>query len=108
MGFVALSGCGGGMGTADLKSNQIAPGMSSAQVESILGVPQDRQFNGRKEAWQYCQRAFDISAIDKYLLIWIDDGMVSAMQSYSQPRRGVSCASPLFQTVNWRSGPAIR
>ena len=41
-------------GTLDDKTILINAGDSKEDVLSILGTPQDRQFKGSNEAWQYC------------------------------------------------------
>jgi outer membrane protein assembly factor BamE (lipoprotein component of BamABCDE complex) len=100
-----IAACSTVKDSIETKVQQIAPGMSSAQVESLLGPPPNRQFNGRMEAWQYCQPVRNIAEQDTLILIWINNGSVTGMQSLSVPRRGVTCRDPSFQTVNWQQAP---
>jgi hypothetical protein len=57
------------------------------------------------EAWQYCQAVHNISDEDTIILVWINAGLVTGMQSFSVPRRGLSCRDPSFQTVDWKQAP---
>ena len=69
--FFSLASCTSNSSTnpaLEATSRQISPGMVIAEVESILGPPQNRQFNGPREAWQYCQTGFaPIDGSDKYV-----------------------------------------
>jgi len=82
------------------KSVLIEPGMSKQEVAATLGAPQNRQFNGRKEAWQYCETG---AIVDDYTIIWLVDGRVVGTQSYNNNRQGI-CSS-FFQTINWEDAP---
>ena len=53
----------------------IDPGATRAQVREILGNPQDRQFRGSQEAWQYCQTGL---VNDTFVVVWFVDATVQA------------------------------
>jgi hypothetical protein len=108
-GCLFVGACSTVKDSVETKARQVAPGMSSAQVESILGPPPNRQFNGKMEAWQYCQTVRELSDNDTLILIWINNGSVTGMQSISASRggrgMGGTCLNPSFQTVNWQQAP---
>jgi len=52
---LALAGCagtGGGLGSVS-KTNQLAPGMGTADVRAVLGEPSQTQFVSNKWVWKY-------------------------------------------------------
>ena len=97
-----LSGCAGG--GLNKQSLQIEPGMPASAVQSILGMPQNRQFNGKKQAWQYCRTSI-LGASDKYVLVWLYDGRVTGMKTYRNTRLGF--CQDFFRTVKWEQAPDI-
>jgi len=84
-------------------SARIRSGMSAWDLRRVMGEPQNRQFQGENEAWQYC--ATDHSGIeaDNYVLVWLFNGVVSGMQTYRNTRFGM-CES-FFRTINWEDAP---
>ena len=92
-----ISSCG----TAALKSSAaVSPGMSSQEVIAIMGPPEDRQFRGSDEAWQYCSTGFES---DTFVIVWIYSGVVNGLQTYKN--RSTGLCSSFFRTVNWEAAP---
>lgn len=50
--LAACAGTGGGLGSAS-KTNQLSPGMTTAEVRSIFGEPSQTQFVSNKWVWKY-------------------------------------------------------
>ena len=84
-------------------SASLTPGMSASDVRKALGEPQNRQFEGKNEAWQYCSTDFTGLETDHYVLVWLNDGVVTGMQTYRNSQTGM-CGS-FFRTVNWQEAP---
>jgi len=97
--LTTINSCGGTQGLSQ-KQNFISPGQSRDEVINILGIPGNKQFNGKDEAWQYCQNGL---ITDSYVVVWFYDGKVTGMNSYNSTASG-NC--PLyFRTVNWQNAP---
>jgi hypothetical protein len=90
----SLSGC-----TTMLRKNasKVNPGMSREEVTKILGVPDDRQFNGNQEALQFCSQT-------DYFIIWLNDGKVSGMNSYTKAETLYGCTAGI-EPVRWEMAP---
>jgi hypothetical protein len=82
------------------KSIDLEPGMSKAQLKSLLGRPGDRQFSGNVEAWQYCDTGF---AKDEYLIVWLANDKVVETQRYENAYSMGICSS--YTTINWEDAP---
>jgi hypothetical protein len=48
----------------------IEPGMSTAQVASLLGVPSSRRVDGARERWAYCMNGW---LTDDFVVVEFDD-----------------------------------
>lgn len=92
-----LTGCG----TIKKDSLMIAPGDSKEVVAKVMGVPEDRQFKDRKEAWQYGMVA-SIGICD-YTVIWFEDGKVTGLNSYRN-RSEFGCRTGL-KSLQWNEAP---
>ena len=96
--LIGLSGCGS---TTSIARQEVKPGMTVAQVSSMLGDPANRSFRDNYEAWQYD----DIVGYGQceYITIWFRDGVVLSMTS----RRGGSIAGCGLGSaaVNWDQMP---
>jgi len=84
-------------------SVHIKPGMSDAELRQVMGEPQNRQFKGKSEAWQYCSTAYSGFEADQFVFVWIFDGVVTGMHTYSDTQFG-SCER-FFRTVKWEEAP---
>ena len=93
-----FSGCG----TLAKKAVLINPGDDKTTVMRIMGPPEDRQFSGLNEAWQYCETDAGIT-YDDYRIVWFYDGKVSGITSYKNSEFGV-CAS-FFKSIRWEDAP---
>jgi hypothetical protein len=100
--LIGLVGCGS---TITKANEEVIPGMTAAQVTSLLGGPTNRSFNGTYEAWQYDGIAgFGVGFSQcEYITIWFDNEIVQSMTS----RRGSSKAGceQGSETVNWDQMP---
>ena len=86
------------------KTAAINPGDAIGEVSKILGPPEDRQFDGKNEAWQYCTTGF---ANGKYTVIFFVDGHVTSLKKYT---RGLGPAQPCerkFATIAWGEKPDV-
>ena len=90
-------------GSLDRKAVLINLGDSKAQVTSVMGTPEDRQFRGKDEAWQYCQTGAGFGYHD-YRIVWFYDGTVTGVNSYKSTRPGVSCVTDI-KPVRWEDAP---
>lgn len=85
------------------RSAQVSAGMSASQVQQLLGPPQNRQFSGNDEAWQYCETDYTGFAGDQYTLIWLRSGRVTGLERYTNTLVG-TCET-YFRQVNFGDGP---
>lgn len=83
------------------KQNQISFGQSQDEVVNILGIPGNKQFQGKDEAWQYCKTGF---TSDSFVVVWFYDGKVTGLSSYGGYYGEGNCAK-FFKTVNWQDAP---
>ena len=80
---IALAGCAS---TTQRGKAELNPGMTTDQVRTILGDPDDRSFRASNEAWQY-QDVVGFGQCE-YLTAWFLDGALHAVTT----RRGSSVA----------------
>ncbi len=83
------------------KSVMINPGQSKAEVLEIFGTPENRQFQGKDEAWQYCQTGW---GTDEYVVIWFYDGKVTGITTYKSSAPTIDCTEN-FKTIKWEDAP---
>lgn len=83
------------------KQNNISSGQSKNDVMNILGMPGNKQFNGKNEAWQYCSTGL---FTDNYVVVWFYDGTVTGMTTYSQSYGNGNC-NKFFKSINWNDAP---
>jgi len=98
--ILLLSGC---FGTLAKKTMQINLGDDKETVTNAMGSPEDRQFRGTNEAWQYCETDAGIS-YDDYRIVWFYDGRVSGITSYKNSDKFGACAS-FFKSIRWEDAP---
>lgn len=97
---VAVSGCG----SLERKASLINLGDGKAQVLAAMGgPPDDRQFKGDGEVWQYCQTGAGFGYHD-YRQIWFRVGKVIGVNSYKSGRPGSSCVTDI-RSVRWEDAP---
>ena len=94
-----LAGCG----SLQKKAALINVGDSKDMVLAKMGSPDDSQFRGHNEAWQYCQTGAGFGYHD-YRIVWFYDGRVTAVTSYKSNRPGSSCMTDIRQ-INWEDAP---
>lgn len=95
--IVLLSGCG----TLDNKMIMIDPGDSKEKVVKLIGAPYDRQFQGNKEAWQYCVSGAGIGYND-HKIVWFTDKKVTGITTYRSHRTG---CTGYVKTIEWEEAP---
>ncbi len=77
---------------------QISPGTTKSEVISIPGVPGDRSFEGKGEAWQYCSTGF---SYDKYMIVWFHEGIVHGLTSSYRSDSAMGICMERFSGVDW-------
>lgn len=97
--LTAIISCGTTQGLST-KQNLISPGQSREEVTNALGNPGNKQFQGKDEAWQYCQTGL---SADLYVVVWFYDGKVTGMNSYNG--YGIGNCTQFFRTINWQEAP---
>lgn len=96
---ICLLGCG----SLDKKALLVNFGDTKEQVTAVMGIPDDRQFKGDNEAWQYCQTGAGFGYHD-YRVIWFYKEQVSGINSYKSSRPASSCVTDIKQ-INWEDAP---
>lgn len=91
--------CGGLQNKAMLVNS----GDDKQRVLAIMGSPQDRQFQGDNEVWQYCQTGAGFGYHD-FRMIWFYRGKVTGVTSYKDHTPASGCAGH-FKTVRWEDAP---
>lgn len=86
------------------QSLNISNGSNKREVINALGTPGNRQFNGRMEAWQYCEGDYSGMEGDDMMIVWFNDSIVSGISTYKNYRPGLSCDVG-FTRINWQSRP---
>lgn len=93
----------GAPATFDESITAVRTGMTPAQVQDILGAPDNRQFSGTREGWTY--RFYQVSPqldqawYDHYVVLF-DNGFVYSLYNYAH-HGGV-------QPIDFRDDPARR
>jgi hypothetical protein len=95
----ALTACG----SLEKKAIMINAGDGKEQVLAAMGTPDDRQFEGDAEAWQYCQTGAGFGYHD-YRIVWFRKGKVTGLTSYKSARPASSCTTDIRQ-VRWEEAP---
>ncbi len=94
---LAMQGCG----TLDNKTILIDAGDPKKKVIDLLGKPYDRQFEGNKEAWQYCISGAGFGYND-HKIIWFTNKKVTGITTYRTHRSGCTGA---VKTIRWEDAP---
>ena len=90
-----------GCGTLDSKTILISTGDNKEKVIEVMGVPDDRQMQQQREAWQYCVSGAGFGYND-HKIIWFNSGLVTGITSYKTTRTG--CTGGI-RAVRWESAP---
>jgi hypothetical protein len=96
---IAMVGCG----SLEKKASLLNLGDTKQQVLGVMGPPDDRQFKGDDEAWQYCQTGAGFGYHD-YRTIWFKAGRITGINSYKSARPGSSCATDI-KPIRWEEAP---
>jgi hypothetical protein len=88
------------------QASTLAPGATPAQVRAVLGEPQERQFRGNQEAWQYCETGL---LQDTFVIVWFAESKVTGLRTYHNAAgdRGFFCSSHL-RAITWDDAPEAR
>jgi hypothetical protein len=92
-----------GCGSLEKKTILINPGDDKDKVISIIGLPGDRQFRGKDEAWQYGKTGAGFGYHD-FRIIWFHEGKVTGITSYKDYTPATS-ASAHFKPIRWEDAP---
>ncbi|GGZ21918.1 hypothetical protein [Asticcacaulis endophyticus] len=84
-----------------VRINKLEVGLPADRVIDIMGPAADRQFQGNREALQYCSR--DGWAYNDFVVVWLSDGNVSGLTRYNKPYTG-KCERH-FRDLDWRQAP---
>lgn len=91
-----------GCSSISTKSRLIKNGDSKEQVKSVMGEPEDVQFKGSKEAWQYCVTNF---GVNNFSIVWFQESKVIGTTFYkNHGSPGSFCASH-FESIRWENAP---
>lgn len=82
----------------------INPGDSKESVIGKMGPPDDRQFKGKNEAFQYCTTGTSFGQ-STFNVIWFFDGKVTGANTYTVSH-AASCMGH-FKQINWEDAPDI-
>ena len=85
------------------KTIQINTNDGKSRVLEIMGTPEDRQFLGQNEVWQYCIIGAGFGYHD-YRVIWFRNGQVTGITSYKDTTTASSCEGH-FKTIRWEDAP---
>ena len=96
-----LSGCATQVMTDSIAINH---GSTKNDVLNIMGPPNDRQFQGKDEAWQYCNTGF---VNDSFVVVWFHDGKVTGTNSYKDSVGNIGFCDSHIRTINWEDKPNI-
>lgn len=97
--LIALTSCG----TLQNSALKVNSGDTKEQVIAAMGQPQDRQFQGEDEVWQFCQTGAGFGYHD-YRVVWFYRGRVTGITSYKDHTPASGCAGH-FKPVQWSEAP---
>ena len=80
----------------------INPGDSKQSVLEKMGPPDDRQFHGKNEAFQYCTTGTSFGK-STFNVIWLYDGKVTGANTYTVAH-AASCMGH-FKPIKWENAP---
>jgi hypothetical protein len=88
------------------QASTIALDASPAQVKAVLGEPQERQFRGHQEAWQYCETGL---LQDTFVIVWFAESKVTGLRTSPNTvgDRGFFCRSHL-RAIMWDEAPEAK
>lgn len=79
-------------------------GDTKASVIARMGIPDDRQFQDKNEAFQYCTTGTSFGK-STFNVIWFYDGLVTGASSYTVAH-AASCMGH-FKQINWDEAPDL-
>jgi hypothetical protein len=91
-----------GCANVQKRSTKVNPGDSKEQVIAVMGDPENRQFKGNQEAWQYCDTSFGRY---NYSIIWFNSGVATGVNSYVSGGTPLNFCAAGFQPVRWETAP---
>ena len=94
----AFAGCGNLN-----QATSINVGDTKDRVTAVMGAPDDRQIQGRNEAWQWCQTGAGFGYND-HKIVWFVDDRVTGVSSYKTSGPGPTCIGRIRQ-VRWEEAP---
>lgn len=91
-----------GCANVQKRSTRINPGDSKEQIIEVMGEPENRQFKGNLEAWQYCDTSFGRY---NYSIVWLNSGIATGVNSYTNPGQPFNFCGAGFEPVRWENAP---
>lgn len=82
----------------------INEGESKESVLNRMGPPDDRQFEGENEVFQYCTTGTSFGK-STFNVVWLFSGEVTGANSYTVSHAG-SCMG-YFRQINWEDAPDV-
>jgi len=83
---------------------KINSGDSKQSVVDKMGSPDDRQFKGKSEAFQYCTTGTSFGK-STFNIVWLYNGAVTGANTYTVAH-AASCMGH-FRQINWEDAPDI-
>jgi hypothetical protein len=77
-------------------------GDSKQDVLKVMGRPENRQFRGNEEAWQWCETTF---GHHNFTIVWLNEGKVTAVNTIGNSAAGEFCNSA-YRTIRWEDAPS--
>ena len=82
----------------------INTGDSKQSVIDKMGAPDDRQFQGKNEAFQYCTTGTSFGK-STFNVVWFYSGVVTGANTYTVSH-AASCMGH-FRQINWENAPDV-
>ncbi len=82
----------------------INSGDTRQSVLNKMGSPDDRQFNGKNEAFQYCTTGTSFGK-STFNIVWFNDGVVTGANTYTVAH-AASCMGH-FRQIDWTNTPVM-
>ena len=106
--ILGLIGCSYSTPSLRESAMSINPGQTKEDIQTILGVPRDRQFQGNQEAWQYCND-FVVAGVKQQAIelmnIWFNNGLVTGLQNLPVARNPVKSCEEQLHKISWEDAP---
>lgn len=89
--------------TLDAALIAVQPGMTSTELQSVLGPPDYIHNKNFREAWQYCDTGLLTRDRGSYAIIWLVSGQVTGLKAY--PNSIMGTCLEFIQAFRWEEVP---